>query len=57
MSILRMILALARLVFWTMVASPVLGGGPRHPSYAHAVWNAWRARMIVVSWLRGDDDV
>lgn len=57
MTLARALWAVFRLLFWSLVASRWSGGGPHHPSHVDARWEAWRARMVVVSWLRGGEDV
>lgn len=56
MTLARTLLAVLRLLFWNWIASRWSGGGPRHRSYAHARWQAWRARMMIMSWLRRGED-
>ena len=40
-------------LWWSWIASRWSGGGPRHPSYAVARFNAYVARCHVETWIRG----
>lgn len=55
MTLYRALLALPRWAWWAWIKSPASGGGPTHPSYAHARWQAWVARQTVMLYLMGRD--
>lgn len=37
--------------WWAFTASRFSGGGPRHPTYSHAVWMRWQAAQRVRAYL------
>ena len=45
--------AAAGYLWWTWIASRWSGGGPRHPSYGTAKFNAYVRRCYLQDWIRG----